>query len=359
MGLHTVGDLFRVIAWKITRAPSLLRTPLLEELNEADLIIDFSGDLYGDNSKWKNFLEDNLRLILARMLKKPVAMLFGSPGPFTSLWRLVLAKHNLKRLDLLTNREARSTAMLNYVGVSGANIHSTACPSVFFEGEPGENLPRNQDYIRIFETEAPIFGLILCGWNMPVGPFNKWPRDEFEFAQFVELINWLLENTAHDICVMSHQNATSHDGSLQRGNDHRIIDRLLELARSEQTRGRLFTLHGLYDAAQSKAIIGSFDVVMSGRIHGAVQALSQAIPTAIIDYGHEPKAHKLLGFAEIYGIERLVADPGDASNLVATARTLISDREKIALSLQQRVPEVRNLAARNFDLLQKIETRSP
>ena len=32
------------------------------------------------------------------------------------------------------------------------------------------------------------------------------------------------------------------------------------------------------------------------RIHGAVAALSQSVPTVIIDYGHEPKAHKLIGF---------------------------------------------------------------
>ena len=52
-------------------------------------------------------------------------------------------------------------------------------------------------------------------------------------------------------------------------------------------------LEGVYTPGQTKAIIANFDMVISGRVHGAIAALSQCIPTVIIDYGHEPKAHKL------------------------------------------------------------------
>ena len=52
----------------------------------------------------------------------------------------------------------------------------------------------------------------------------------------------------------------------------------------------------MYMIHATKTIIKNFDMLVSGRIHGAVAALSQSVPTVIIDYGHEPKAHKLIGF---------------------------------------------------------------
>ena len=58
---------------------------------------------------------------------------------------------------------------------------------------------------------------------------------------------------------------------------------------------RLFTLNGLYDAAESKRVIGCFDALISGRIHGAVQGLSQGIPTAIIDMAMNREPIKLSG----------------------------------------------------------------
>ena len=56
-------------------------------------------------------------------------------------------------------------------------------------------------------------------------------------------------------------------------------------------------------------------MLVSGRIHGAVAALSQSVPTVIIDYGHEPKAHKLIGFAKVVGVQDFVADPCVFSDL--------------------------------------------
>ncbi|MGI6455402.1 MAG: polysaccharide pyruvyl transferase family protein [bacterium] len=134
---------------------------------------------------------------------------------------------------------------------------------------------------------------------MPVAPYNAWPREDWEFEPFIKLIHHILQKTTCRVCVMSHQNATDNSGKMIRGNDHRIIEKLLKLADYSLYDNRLFTLSDLYDAAESKTIISTFDILMSGRIHGAVQGLSQGIPTAIIDYGHEPKAHKLKGFAQV------------------------------------------------------------
>lgn len=350
----TLCDIFRIFLWKITKAKFFLSSTFLLELESSDLIIDFSGDIYGDNAKWHKFLETNARLWFALMLRKKIAMIIGSPGPFSSFWRVWIAKYILPRLSLITNREPLSTEMLTYIGVKGNHIYSTACPSVMFKPCSEEKLKTFEDYSMIFKNKKPTIGIIISGWNMPVGPYNRWPRDDSEFKFLIQLINHLKESTNYRICLMSHQNNTAHDNSLIKGNDHRIIDKLIDLLGNVFDGDRVFTLKGLYDAAQSKAIIGKFDLVISGRIHGAVQALSQCIPTVIIDYGHEPKAHKLKGFASVYNISNYIADPNNSNHLCKIVDELIANQEFLKRSLISRLPSIKNDAEINFKLLKNL-----
>ena len=60
-------------------------TPYIEEVMNSDLVIDFSGDIWGDNA---NFLGKNRFLIglmkdrISQLLGKKTVMIAGSPGPF-------------------------------------------------------------------------------------------------------------------------------------------------------------------------------------------------------------------------------------------------------------------------------------
>lgn len=354
-GIETAKDIFKVLLWKVSKRDSLLTSPLLSEIYHADLVIDFSGDIYGDNASWTKFLETNARLIMALLMKKKVAMLIGSPGPFSRYWRQMLAKFVLPKLDLITNREPLSTAMLAYVGIKGEHIYSTACPSVLFSA--AKSLPDNEDKTRLEENKKTI-GVIVCGWNMPDGPFNKWPREDREFDWLIGLIKWIVEESDYRVCVMAHQNGTDENGELVPGNDHRIINRLFELMPQEWAHERVFTLNGLYDAAQSKKIISYFELLVSGRIHGAVQGLSQAIPTLIVDYGHEPKAHKLQGFARVYGVDDYVCEPENTNDMKSKLEQLISRQEVIRKELEQRLSRVKSQALENFSLIKKVVERS-
>jgi colanic acid/amylovoran biosynthesis protein len=354
--LLTSKDLALACLWRVTRLNALLKGGrLLREIAEANLIVDFSGDVYGDNAGRFAFVEANLRLLIALLLGRPVAMIAGSPGPFTTLGRMLAAKAILPRLALISTREPLSTAMLAYIGVRGSRVLSAACPSVFFEKAPVERIERKKDASLLADRRRPTLGMILCGWNMPRGPFSRWPREDCEFDPFLGLVRALLERTGYRVCLMSHQNATDKTGQTCRGNDHRIIDRLLELL-GGPVEGRLVALADTYDAAESKAIIGSFDVLVSGRIHGAVQGLSQALPTAIIDYGHEPRAHKLRGFARLYGVDEFVCDPARPEEMIEVVTRLIREKDRVRAHLEERLPEVRRLAELQFAAVSSLTT---
>ena len=359
---ETSKDIIRVVLWKTVSiftkkdASFLINSsPLLSELKKSDLVVDFSGDIFGDNASYRQFLEDCAEIIFGKILGKPVAILIGSPGPFKSKWRQLLAKFTLERVDLITNREPKSTEILKGYGVTNPNMYSTACPAFLYEGASrDEVLPILKKEGLIFGDNKPLVGIIICGWNMPKGPFNKLPREKWELKPFVALVKHIVTKINARVLLMSHQNRTDEDGGLVCGNDHVILDQVYSCIKDKEIEKDILKLHGLYDARQSKGIIGQFDMLISGRIHGAVSGLSQYVPTVILDYGHEPKAHKLKGFALNVGMEKYLADPSNTQDMIDRASEVWSNRGEIRSFLSKRIPKVRELALSNFRMLRPL-----
>jgi colanic acid/amylovoran biosynthesis protein len=333
----------------------LKSSALLNELNRTDLVIDFSGDRFGDNPFVSIFLEDWAEILMAKKLGKPVVMFAGSPGPFDKFFRKLLAKYALNRVDLITNREPVSTELLKDMGVRPEIIKSMACPAFLFE-------PRRRDDIAdvleeegiISENKKPLVGIILCGWSMPKPPYYKVPREKEELIPFAELVKHLIENLGVRVMLMSHQNNTDKQMNLIPANDYVIVHQLYDILKQENYGDDLFVLDGLYDAPTSKAIIGCFDMLISGRIHGAVGGLSQEIPTVIINYGNGPRPHKLKGFAKLTGMEEYVCDPADAQDMIEKAGYVWKNREAVRGHLKKRIPQVKELAKANFKLLREF-----
>lgn len=357
--LTTAGDIFRVSIWWLlnhvigNKAEFAIRnSELLREMYESHLIIDFSGDNFGENAGRNKFLEDCAEILLARILEKPVIMLAGSPGPFKSYWRKVLGKFVLNRVSLITNREPISTEILRDLGVKKSLLKTTACPAFLFEGKKkeeimdilkAENVYLGQDY--------PAIGVIITSWNMPNPPFSKIPREEEELQPFIAMIKLLLDEIKAQIVLISHSNRLDTNGQLIHGPDFTIMSQLYEMLNPEKYGKKLILLNKPYDTATMKGIIGCFDMLISGRLHGSISGLSQSIPTAIIDYGHEPKAHKLRGVARLLGLEEYVCDPTDAEQMAKIVSNIWMNRVAIQGKLSKEVDEVKKQARLNFRLL--------
>ncbi len=355
---ETSKDIIRVAVWKIVKTlfskdcDFILNSPLLIELKKANLVIDFSGDIFGDNASYRQFLEDCAEIVIAKLLGKPVAMLIGSPGPFKKKWRQILGRFILNSVDLITNREPISTELMRKYGVSNPNMFSTACPGFLFK-TPDKNeavsILKNEGLV--FDDNKPLIGLIICGWNMPIAPYSKLPRENWELKPFVDLIKYLVITLNARVLLFAHQNRTDNQGNLIRGNDHSIIDQIYGLIIDSEVEKNVLRLKGLYNARESKGIISQCDMLISGRIHGAVSGLSQCIPTVILDYGHEPKAHKLKGFALNVGSEKYVANPSNSQDMIAKVSEVWENRDDIHRFLCKRIPEVQGLALSNFSML--------
>ncbi|QIZ85784.1 polysaccharide pyruvyl transferase family protein [Bermanella marisrubri] len=335
-------------------------TPYIQEVMQADLVIDFSGDIWGDNA---NFLGDDRFLVglikdrVAQLLGKKVVMLAGSPGPFSNKDNLPFAREVFKCFDLITNREPISIDLLKKDGFDTSKTLSLACPAFLFDRAEGADVDKLLSEEGLRNKDKPIVGFILCGWNFEVGPFDKENRDDEDFTKFAETVEYLTEELGVRVCLMSHSNGFDIPPApfkLKHGRDYVITKQLEKILDERSISKDFFTLNGVYDTWTTKAIINEFDMLVSGRVHAAVSGLSQSVPTVIIDYGHEPKAHKLVGFAKVAQVEEYVADPCSLTDLKTKVFKCYSQREQYKESLNKRIPVVKKLARQNFEVLKSV-----
>lgn len=335
---------------------SLPKTAYMKEIMLSDLVIDFSGDIWGENASLvgKNrFFIGVIKDLTAHYLNKSIVMLAGSPGPFKTKWGRMLATIMLKRFDLVTNRESVSVELMKKIHLPVHNLHSLACPAFLFEARSDDDMKDIYMNENLVNNSQPTVGFIVCGWNMPVGPFSRSPREDNEFRVFAETVEYIENKLGARVCLLSHNNGFTKPPNFKmtEGRDHEIVRQLKNVLDDRGKAQKVFTLAGIYDCAQTKAIIRQFDMLVSGRIHGAVSGLSQMVPTVIIDYGHGPKAHKLRGFAAVAEMSEYVADPADSADVIQKVQQCWNKRVTIREHLSNRIPEVQELAKENFNLL--------
>lgn len=312
-------------------------SPRLREIAGADMVLDFSGDMFGDNAHgWRHLFLGWTTPVLANLTDTPCYFVASSPGPFGTRLAAWAARNALPRYRIVSTREPISLELLRELGLRGDRYRSHACPSFGFQP-----LPATASFAAIAAREPalkpgpkPLVGLILADLNMATPPLYRWPRDDADFAPFVDLVRFMVRELGVRVCVMSHQNSTGPDFELRPGPDHRVVARLVEMVALEDA----FTLRHLYDASAMHRLIGGLEALVSGRIHGAVQGLSQRIPTAIIDYHLPPGAHKLEGFARLAGVERYLCDPAAPIGMREGVGRLWAERVEVRAHLEKRVP---------------------
>lgn len=333
-------------------------TKFIREVLDSDLVIDFSGDIWGDNADFlgpHRFLVGLLKDRVAQLLCNKVVMIAGSPGPFNKECTFEFAKEVYSNFSLVTNREVTSTALLRNQEFDVSKTYSLACPAYLFQGNNSDIIPT--DLQKLKNNERLTVGLILCGWNFEIGPYNKEIWDDDEFIKFAALVEYITECLGHNVCLMSHSNGFDIPPKkfrLKHGRDYSILKQLEKVLKNRDISKHFSLIEDVLDAWSTKAVIKNFDMLISGRIHGAVAGLSQCIPTVIIDYGHEPKAHKLKGFAEEVNVSQYVANPASLDHMIEKVEMCTSNLYSYQKFLQTRIPLVKQKAKQNFQHISNV-----
>lgn len=339
------------------------KTPFIEAVLESNLYCDFSGEMWGDHAEpvgENRFLVNLLKNRVAQLLGVPTILLAGSQGPFKITERYKpFAKKVFNNFNLVANREAASKELLIENGFDVSNVESFTDPAFLFEPSADEEIKEILDTEKIISGLKPTVGFVLCGFNMLEGPFDKEPRKDEEFIQFVELVEFIVSELSCRVFLMSHQNGFEMKPKFRliNGRDYPYAQRVFQLIkdRGNVDLENVLLAQGPFSPQETKAIIGKFDMFISGRIHAFVAAVSQYVPTVIINRGHGGRSHRNIGFARSVGLEEYISDPSSFDDMREKVMKCWYNKEILSITLKKKIPEVQKVARQLFDSLKKIE----
>lgn len=344
-----------------TTGKLVLRTPYIDEVMKSDLIIDFSGEMWGYHADLvgKNrFLVGLLKDHVPQLLGKSTVMLAGTQGRFPDPQIKEMAKEVFSSFDLVANREAETEKLLIADGFEVSNLKNYACPAFLFKPASDDEMKDIYQIEKLRDRDKPAIGFVLCGFNMLTGPYDKWPRSEEEYDTFVDVVEYMVDELNAQVVFMSHSNGFDlpPNFKLKHGRDYPIVKQLQEIIHKrgivpcEDVR----CIDNVYNPWQTKALIGQFDMFVTGRLHASVAAISQEVPTVVMMHGHGQESHKTIGFFKIAQLEDYVVRPGELDMMKKAIKKCWENRVDIRSHLEKRIPEVQSLARSSFDEIGKI-----
>lgn len=350
-------DLLRCSLWRLLRkslglnAGILIEGNRLKEYLNADMIIDFSADSYSSDSvPWFLIVKHSVELLTARLLGKPVIILAASPGPFYPKPILVLARFTLNRMSLITTREQLSNDYLQKIGVNRKLMVATACPAFLFKPASRERAKEILLHEGINENDRPLIGVTLAGYNLY--SYRTWdiPPSFKDLSSYAPVLEYLLDELKAHVILLPHVYRTNQwTGERIHGPEYVILRHLYQLVDGGKYKGRLKLIEGAYSSSEVKGVIGQLDLFVTGRLHAGIGALSQAVPTVLLAYGH-----KHYGIAKLLDQKKHVCSGRDAEETISAVRDAWENREEIKGLLQERLIRVRQLANLNFEMVREI-----
>ncbi len=355
----TLMDLTRARLWRFLRdklgwnSRLLLAGSRLAPFRDADVVLFFNGDIFGDNANPHRLRRFALDMLIATALGKPSVEFVGSPGPFQASPESRAAKWVLERLSLILTREEVSAVLLRESGVTGVPIVAAACPAFLLEPAPQERVSAILKEEGLDFSGPPTIGMNLTahnfatsGGNISPETMDRWPK----LKNYALVLQRILDQTDANVLLVPH--AYYYDvktGKDVQKNDCMVLQRLFELADGDRYGKRLRMLKGIYSVAELKGILGRLDMYVGGRMHSAVGAVSQCVPTVFLAYGHKHR-----GIARLLNQEKCVCRNQEADDVWAVVQDAWANRQQIRNELNEAIPVVNHRALRSFDIVAEL-----
>jgi colanic acid/amylovoran biosynthesis protein len=296
---------------------------------------------------------DLLKFRTVQLFGKKNIMFASSPGPVTEPKTLELAKTVYKNFDLVLNREGFSIKIMKVAGFDTSKTYSYACPAYLFDKNcyPEPTDPKKIRTIEGITGDVKNIGFILATYSLPGHSFDDWERDEDDFKSFVELIEYIINEKQERVVLISHSNGFELPPNFKRTHwrDYKMITQLYYIL---EKRGNidmkyLWKVDSLYQPWEMHTLIGQLDMLISGRVHGAVAGLEQGVPTLAFDYKNGPLAHKMYGFFEVIGMQDYVI-PRDDIDFIKYFNRLYNNLDEVRACLNTNYAVVKDKVEKSF-----------
>jgi colanic acid/amylovoran biosynthesis protein len=310
-------------------------------VKNASVVVASGGDVFGSDYG-ESLGAHLLPLQVAQRARVPVVFLAQSIGPFRKAEHARAWKKVADNAALITVREKRSRDYVcQDLQVDSHRVFHTADPAFLLKPSPPE----------VLSKLLAAYGLDPRGRRIALVPSQGISQylglDAQQHLEVLcELVIWLHRQCDAVVLLIPHVQRCEW------GEDDRRLCTEIWRRLNNETSVRL--IGGDHSAAELKALIGSCEMVVAERMHGAIAGLSSNRATAVI--GYSVKAEGIL--ADMF-------DDGETARQLLICGEELSERDKlfsrlegiwtsraaIGERLKHVCPELQQRAAENFKLL--------
>ena len=294
---------------------------------QADLVVDLSGDMLTEDYGVLIAISHAIPLFYARMLRRKYMVIAQSVGSFR--WTSGLYRWLLRGAKAITVRDPISRRYLMQMQL--ANVQETS--------DLGFLLRPTNSASQIVATETAELRIGIAPSGLLLQKFSL-SRNGTKSAidEMAEMFNRLGEQFDVHFVLIPH--VQSPRGNID---DAAVCQQLAQRLSAPSTQ-----LNPELTPAEVKSYVGGLDLLIAYRMHAALAGLDGGIPTIAISY-----SHKTAGLYERLGLSHWVVknDEGFLFALEGKVRELVDRRHEVVEQLRQVLPEVRDDAKKNVDLV--------
>ncbi len=336
--------------------------PYVKIVSECEYVINVSGDMWGDNAEHvgkDRLYVDCLKMQVAQLLGKKTILYAVTPGPFQNVKDADLAKEVFEKFSLVVIREKVSLENLKRWGLKTDHVIYAPCPSFLFEADCSYESKWTKMIDQVKSNDRTVVGMTFGGFNMPEGPYDMWPRSESQYENFREIVEHVIKDLNGDIILFSHTNGFDlpPNFKLKNGRDFDILNdfyHILIKSRPELKKHIILVNEPLVPK-RLKAVIGKFDMLITGRVHASVAAISQYVPTVFVEYDQRIiYSDKMFGFSQQVGLEEYVCAPGNLNEFRNKVDRCFEEREMIHRDLCVIIPELQTAVKKVYEVIQNV-----
>jgi len=267
---------------------------------KGDLFISIGGDIYCYDSY---AILDYLNVQINKHSK---TILWGCSITPNRIKQDKNLRKDLKRYSLITARESLTYNALIENGIN-KNTHLFPDPAFLLDKEIPKDLPNN------FIPNKTV------GLNLSPMVQRLEKENNIAYENFVELINYIINNTNMNIALIPHVIWESN-------ND---LEPLTKLYNKFKNTNRICLIDKPYNACQLKGIISQCRFMIAARTHASIAAYSTQVPTLVIGYSVKAKgiAKDIFGDYKDYVLP--IQELKEKTEIVEAFKKLMQNETKI------------------------------
>ncbi|MEQ9358300.1 polysaccharide pyruvyl transferase family protein [Coleofasciculus chthonoplastes] len=310
---------------------------------DASVVIASGGDLF--SSDYGGFHYQTPPLEVAFKANTPVVFLAQSIGPFKTDQQAKAWVQIARRSQLITVREPLSyDYVTRQLGISSDLVKQTADPAFLLQPPSSEEVARILNFYGI-TSDQPI---VAISPSQGICRYARCNAKE-HLKSWCEVIRTILNELDAQVLIIPHVQEfkpTNNDLTLATNLLRDLnFDPRVRLASADHT------------ASEFKGLIGACNLVISERMHAAMAGLSSGVCTLVVGYSVKARGimTRLLGTESMNnGLLIPIQQFLDPDVACTTLRQAWSRRTEVANQLTKVLPQIKEEAATNFDLITKI-----